>query len=364
VRALFLHLAPSWSGGARIIAQAARGLGERGYSTTIVCTPASEVEQGFAGGGTEVVALPMQGGRLARSWRLRRILLDRFVEVVFVHTDREQRLAALALRLGNRGAVVRRLAAGTRLLPPNDGGVALRLAATAFLFSTEEARTESTVPKRAVSTTVAEVGTDPRLHDGIRPVPRASVGASGGARLIVGVTDGAARPRVANVLRTVALLAPRHPELRLALIGRGSDAEDVRMHAAALGITPVVNHLGPRDDHLAVLRAADIGWVTASGDDAALAFLDFMALRVPILAERTPLAQHYVADGIAGVLLPPADPPAMAAIVAGYLAHDEQRTAMGNAGRARVAREFGESEMLDGFAHAAEAARDGAPSPP
>jgi glycosyltransferase involved in cell wall biosynthesis len=364
VRALFLHLTPSWSGGARLIAQAARGLAERGYSTTIVCMPASEVEHVLAGGGTEVVALSMQGGWIARSWRLRRILLDRFVDVVFVHTDREQRLAAFALRLGNRGGVVRRLAAGTRLLPYNDGGVALRVAATTFLFSTEEARLESAVPLRAVASVVAEVGTDPRLHDGIRPVPRASVGASGAARLIVCVTDGTARPRVANVLRTVALLAPRHPELRLVLIGRGSDGEEVRMHAAALGITPVVTHLGQREDHLAVLRAADIGWVTASGDDAALAYLDFMALRVPILAERTPLAQHYVADGIAGVLLPPADPPAMAAIVAGYLAHDEQRTAMGNAGRTRVAREFGEGEMLDGFARAAEAARDGRPTTP
>jgi glycosyltransferase involved in cell wall biosynthesis len=363
VRALFLHLAPFWSGGARLIAQAARGLGERGFSTTIVCTPESEVEQALAGAGTEVVGLSSQGGWLARSLRLRRILLDRFVDVVFVHTDREQRLAAAALRFGTRGGVVRRLPAGGRMLPHNDGGVALRLAATAFLFSTDEARADSVVPKRAVATMVAEVGTDPRLHDGVRPVPRASVGATGGARLIVCVTDAVARPRVANVLRTVALLAPRHPELRLVLIGRGSDTEEVRMHAAALGITPVVSHLGQRSDHLAVLRAADIGWVTASGDDAALAFLDFMALRVPILAERTPLAQHYVADGIAGVLLPPGDPPAMAAIVAGYLAHDEQRTAMGNAGRTRVAREFGEGEMLDAFTRAAEAARGALPTP-
>ena len=359
MRVLFYHAAPYWSGSTRLIAHAARGLTERGYSTTIACAPESEVEQTLAGSGIEVIAVPTHGGLIPTAWRLRRVLLDRFVEVAFVHTDREQRVAALAFRLANRGAVVRRLPAGARLLRGQDGGVALRLAATSFLFSSDESRAESVVPRRALGSMVSEVGTDPRLHDGVRPVARASVGASGTARLIVCVTDGGGRGRVANVLRTVALLAPRHPELRLTLLGRGSDEEALRMHAAALGITPIVSHLGQRADHLAVLRAADIGWVAASGDDAALAFLDLMALRVPILAERAPLAQHFVADGIAGVLLPPTDPPAMAAIVAGFLAHDDQRTAMGNAGRARVVREFGEGSMIDGFARITEAARTG-----
>ena len=130
------------------------------------------------------------------------------------------------------------------------------------------------------------------------------------------------------------------------------------MHAAALGITRIVSHLGDRDDHLGVLKAADIGWVVADGDDAAYACLDFMALRIPVLAERGTLPQHYLADGIAGVLLPPGDAPATAALVAAFLAHEGQRTAMGGAGRVRVARDFALSEMVDGFERAALAARD------
>ena len=44
------------------------------------------------------------------------------------------------------------------------------------------------------------------------------------------------------------------------------------------------------------MRAADAGWVVAGGDTAAFACLDFMALRVPVIADRSPLTQHYVAD--------------------------------------------------------------------
>jgi glycosyltransferase involved in cell wall biosynthesis len=83
-----------------------------------------------------------------------------------------------------------------------------------------------------------------------------------------------------------------------------------------------------------------------------------MAARVPVIAERSPLLSHYVPDLIAGVLLPPADPSDTAAAVANFLADNERRIAMGNAGRTRVARDFSEAAMVDGFAAAAEAAAD------
>jgi glycosyltransferase involved in cell wall biosynthesis len=83
-----------------------------------------------------------------------------------------------------------------------------------------------------------------------------------------------------------------------------------------------------------------------------------MAMRTPVLVERDSLSQHYIADGIAGMLLPHRDPPATAALVSGFLARDEQRNAMGNAGRGRVGREFTDESMVDAVERAALAARD------
>jgi glycosyltransferase involved in cell wall biosynthesis len=101
-----------------------------------------------------------------------------------------------------------------------------------------------------------------------------------------------------------------------------------------------------------VLASADVGWVAGNCDAAAYAYMDIMALRIPLIAEREPLAQHYVADGITGVLIPPSDAPETAALVATFLAKGDQRAAMGNAARARVAREFAESAMIEGFERA------------
>jgi glycosyltransferase involved in cell wall biosynthesis len=128
------------------------------------------------------------------------------------------------------------------------------------------------------------------------------------------------------------------------------------MCGAALGINPMITILGTRDDELSVLRVADAGWVAADGDAAAFAALDFMALRIPVLAERTPVTEHYVSDGIAGVLLSSADPSTTAASVAAFLAKREQHAAMGNAGRTRLLRDFPIAAMIAGYEQAVNAA--------
>ena len=109
------------------------------------------------------------------------------------------------------------------------------------------------------------------------------------------------------------------------------------------------------------MRAADVGWVvSADGDDAAFACLDFMALRVsPSIAERSPLAQHYVRrrdHRRAAAAGRPVRTPRRRS-------HRSSRTTISasrwaNAGRTRVQRDFREAAMIDGFERAAEAAGD------
>ena len=107
------------------------------------------------------------------------------------------------------------------------------------------------------------------------------------------------------------------------------------------------------------MRAADVGWVVAGERQRAYACLDFMALRVPVIAERSPLTQHYVADGITGLLLAAGDPSHTASDVA-----DVSRRSTTSASRwatrgARASqREFTESAMIDGFERAVNAAGD------
>lgn len=359
MRILFYHETPEWRGSARAVATLARGLSERGHSVTVVCSPDSQVEQRLELGAYEVLQLP-EGSTMARSvgW-LRRVLQERFVQVVCVHSDQEQLVAATAARLAGRAALLRRVPPGTRPVSSSGARLALRFATTGFVFASEEdARNAPALPLARLAPVVSQPGVRAEVYEAVRAAPRSALGSVGGSQLLVCAYDGTARVRAGNVLRVVALLAERHPELRLIFLGPGSEEADLRVHAAALRITRVVSFMGERDDFLSIVALADLGWVVSAGDDGAYALLDLLASRVPVIAERGTLAQHYVPDGIAGIVLPPGDAHDAAAAVARLLAHGESRLAMGGAAHSRVAREYTEQAMVETFERAAAAASD------
>lgn len=377
MRLIFLHTAREWSGTARAFARAGRGLAGRGITVTMVAPPNSNVELGFTApnrDGSELgkeqpfAVLPYsdEGFWYLASRRFRKLFRKWDADAVFVTTDREHLIAAMTCWLARRGSVVRRTPAGAKLEMSFSGRVGSRLAPTVFLFTNEADRHAAVLPKRAVLQTVAELGVD---VDGYGAPPDSTGTEDGGAaageengaankpRYIVCVYDPSSRGRAATAVRCISMLAPRHPDLRLLIVGTGSDHEDLRMQASALRILHLVSFLGERDDQVSIMRDADLGWVVAEGDTAAYGILDLMALGKPLVASEAGVAQHYVANGISGTLYPSDDSASTAATVAGLLGHEESRQAMGRAARTRVARDFPESEMIEAFARAAEMAR-------
>jgi glycosyltransferase involved in cell wall biosynthesis len=383
---IFLHTAREWSGTARAFARAARGLAARGASVSMVTTPNSNVELG-AGAPAEarltpasqqtplpydVIPFSAEGFWYFASRRFRKLFRRWDAHAVFVTTDREHLIAATTCWLARRGVVIRRTPAGIKLEMSLSGRIASRLATTIFLFANEADRHAAVLPKRAVMQSVAELGVDVESYGAVpesnetngasaTDSANAADGANGApdseVRYIICVYDPSSRGRAATAIRCISMLAPRHPNLRLLIVGAGSDHEDLRMQASALRILHLVSFLGERDDQVSIMRDADLGWVVAEGDTAAYGILDLMALGKPLVASEAGVAQHYVANGISGTLYPADDSAATAATVAGLLGHEDTRQAMGRAARTRVARDFPETEMIEAFARVAELAQ-------
>ncbi len=355
---LFYHASPAWTGGARVFVAAARGMAPEGDRATYACPAPGLIAERAAAAGCDVAPIDPAASVPVACWSLRRVLAHRLVEAVFVQTEREHLIAALAIRLAGRGGVVRRTPVGARLETGTDTRLALRLASSGFVFaSAADAQLAPTFPS-ARETIIAELGVNVAEHDRARPAPGPLLGAPAGARIVACLCDAGAKARTATVLRSLAMLLPRHPEVHLVLLGAGSTDDDVRMHAAALGVSRHVSFLGERDDELAVLRAAALAWIVAEGERAAFGALDGMAMGIPVLIERGTVAERYVADRITGVALPPGETPMAAAAIAELLGTEDLRVAMGAAGRARAAREYAESAMVRMLREAAESARD------
>jgi hypothetical protein len=337
MRVLFMVSDGAWNASARAFVLAARGLASRGHDVQIACAAECPVQVRAKAANIPVMSIAKVGSTFELRGKLQGI------DAVFVHSKSELVTAGSALALGRGvGRVIRRVAPFTVAESGAGARFVSRFAATELLYSTDA--------DAKGGGRVAKLGVDTAEHDAAGAAVRTAIGVPAKGRLIVCVFDGQ-KQHVLTPLRTLALLAPRHPELHVAVIG-AERPDEFRMHGAALGINSMVTFLGARNDELAVMRAADLGWIAASGDAAAFAALDFAGCRVPVLAERTPLTEHYIADGVGGLLLPPADPAITAASVATFLAQDEARASMGNAARARLEREFTYSAMIDGFENA------------
>lgn len=359
MRALFLVTGGRWNAQARAFLLAARGLKARGHEVVLACETDCPVQ--VRAGEAEVPVLTLGAGSgTAATVQLRKALQERGADAVFVHSEAELFMAGSALRLLGRraggAAVIRRVPPFATVAEGRRARLTTRIAPTGLLFSTNADRERAAGGKHRRPAMLAPLAVDPAEHDRVKDRARDALGVPADATLIVCVHDAGNRHSVLTALRAVGALAPRHRNVHLVVLGGGRQ-DELRMEGAALGVNTLVSYLGAREDELAVMRAADIGWIAATGADAAaLAAMDFMALRKPILAERSALLEHYVADGVGGVLLPVAESQVemthVAAAVAAFLARPEQRTTMGRAGRARLEREFPYEAMIRGYEEA------------
>jgi hypothetical protein len=357
MRVLFYLGEKEWSGCARAALAAARGLAARSHHVSIACCADSRLDKFAKVAGIDTVSINTSGWG-SGSFDLRRVLKDRFIEVAVVMRERDQLVVASAMRAAGRGGVLRRLPSFEELDMQRSGRLALKMAASGVVVSTQGELSALVAPGWSIPASVAPLGVDVATYDAIEPAARSAINSPEKGVLIACNYDSSGRFRMGTVFRTLALLASRHANMHVVVFGPGSVDDDLRMHAAALGVGPIMSFLGERDDELQIMRAADAGWIVAGSDAAAFAALDLMALRVPVIADRTPLSQHYVADGISGMLLAPGDAAYTASGVAAFLTGGEKRKAMGGAGRTRVQREFTESAMIDGFERAVNAAGD------
>lgn len=163
-----------------------------------------------------------------------------------------------------------------------------------------------------------------------------------------------------HLVRAVATLAERHPRLHLALAGRGDEEPTLRALAQKEGITDRVHFLGFRDDVGPLLGAARLFAQPSLAEGLPLAVLEAMHAGLPIVASAVGELPRVLADGEAGLLVPPADPSALAQAMERLLADPAAATALGGRARQRANAEYGLDRMMQRYHALYERALNGA----
>ena len=355
MRILFFIGDTDWTARARIFTAAAHGLAGRGHEVAVACPPGPIIDR-LDGKTLGIVRIDPAASAAFGTFDLRRVAQERSIDVAFVHTAREQFMVGSGLRFSRGGTLLRRLAI---FEPRNDEpGLITAHVAPARLVVSTNAEAAAMINAGSPPPLVVPFGIDTAVSDAAEALDRRTLRLRDDAIVVACPYAPNGRVRLLNVMRTLSLVAPRHPRLRAVVYGHRAGDDDLRMQAAALGVAPLMQFVEAHMiDAAALMKASDFAWLAADHDAAALGCLDAMAASRPVIAERSPAIEYFVADGINGTVLPEGEPATVAAAVASVIARADARAAFGHAGRSRVQREFSLGPMIDGFERAAQASQ-------
>jgi glycosyltransferase involved in cell wall biosynthesis len=139
-----------------------------------------------------------------------------------------------------------------------------------------------------------------------------------------------------TLLAALPALLARRPGTQLAVVGEGPERESLARLARARGVGEAVVFAGFRPDAPRLLPAFDVLAVPSRREGAPLVTLEAMAAGVPVVASAIPGIDEQITDGVEGLLVPPDDPPALAAALARVLDDRALAARLGEAGRRRV----------------------------
>jgi glycosyltransferase involved in cell wall biosynthesis len=177
------------------------------------------------------------------------------------------------------------------------------------------------------------------LSAGARDV-RAELGLRPDAPVIGSV--GILRPQKANevLIRAVALLAAKRPDVRLLLVGDGPARASLERLVGELDLRENVKLLGMRSDVPEILRALDVAACSSDFEGSPLAVMEYMDMGLPIAATAVGGIPDLIESGVHGLLVPPRDPGALAGALEELLGDRARARAMGECASERRRAEF------------------------
>jgi glycosyltransferase involved in cell wall biosynthesis len=174
---------------------------------------------------------------------------------------------------------------------------------------------------------------------------------------LLGVARLVPKKGVEVLLHALAALPPE-VHWRYDHIGAGPLREALAATAARLGLAERITWHGalPQEEVIAAYRAADLfvlaSRIAADGDRDGLpnVLLEAGALELAVVASKITGVSELIEDGLNGRLVPPDDPAALAAALAGLIRDPAARLRRGRAGRRRVLEQFATEPGIDRLA--------------
>jgi glycosyltransferase involved in cell wall biosynthesis len=156
-------------------------------------------------------------------------------------------------------------------------------------------------------------------------------------RLIVGAAGRLSKEKGFDVfLEAAAIVCRQRSDVGFVLFGDGPMRPTLERRLDELALRGRFVLAGFRTDLDGLLPGLDLAVLSSHTEGLPVAVLEAQAAGVAVVATAVGGTPEVIRDGETGWLVPPARPPALAGKISHALANDEQRRALGRAGRQRV----------------------------
>jgi glycosyltransferase involved in cell wall biosynthesis len=175
-----------------------------------------------------------------------------------------------------------------------------------------------------------------RPHETDRDRARNSLGI-GDDEIVIGTVGNLTRKKNQQMmLRAVALLAQRVPNVRLVIVGTGPLEENLRRVASRLRLEDNVTFLGSREDVLELLPGFDAFCLSSQFEGLSIALVEAMATGVACVATAVGGIPEVIEDDVSGLLVPAGATAELADALERIVTDRDLRNRIGEAGRARA----------------------------
>jgi glycosyltransferase involved in cell wall biosynthesis len=195
------------------------------------------------------------------------------------------------------------------------------------------------------------------IPNGVRPPPRGAtqsslrdeLGLASTDRLVVAVGNLYPVKGHRYLLEALAHLGPRHPELHVAIAGRGELDAPLRARARELQVDGRFHLLGLRSDIPNVLASADVFVLPSLSEGLPLALLEAMLAGRPVVATSVGEVPIVLDGGRAGLLVHPEDAPGLATAVSSLLSDPALARRVSAAALKRATERYTLDAMMEGY---------------
>ncbi len=325
-------------------------LAGNGHRAELICDPAGRLWERAVAAGIRCHPLRIRNAvDLAAGVRLRAILKRERYDVVHFHTSRAHSMAPFARGFARALVVTRRMDyRPNRLFAPYlynrsvDGVIAISGGVADSLAAAGVKREHITVVPSGVDCEHFRPPTSQERSDA-----RSEFKIADGEFVVSAI--GALEPRKGHIylIRAIGALAAtdKCAEVKCLIAGQGSINAMLKRETWQVKSAERIKLLGRIDDPRRLLWASDVFAMPSLTEGLGVAALEAMASALPLIASGVGGLREVVEHERTGVIVPPANPEAIASAIARLADSSELRAQIGAAARARVVENYSMEKM-------------------